>query len=108
MLRRPLVSSFAFGLTFALSLAAQATDTGTLPAIVRDPRALAVADAALRGLAPLTLLGDITLQGTLSREAGSDYQRGTFTFEASGNRKSRVILNLDGGLRQEVRNGSFG
>jgi hypothetical protein len=108
MLPRPLVSSFAFGLTFALSLAAQTTDTGAPAATVRDPRALAIANQSLQALAPLTALADVAMQGTVSREAGSDYQRGTFTFEASGNRKSRVTLNLDGGLRQEVRYGPLG
>ena len=92
----------------AVPAGAQTADTTEIVAPVRDPRALTIADATLKALAPQTVLADIVMQGTVSRTAGSDFQSGTFTLEGSGNRKSRVILNLVGGLRQEVRNGSFG
>lgn len=87
---------------------AQTTDTGTVATVASDPQALAVANKALWTLAPATALADITLQGTASRTAGSDYQSGTFTFQASGNGKSLELLNLDGGQLQEVRNGPVG
>jgi hypothetical protein len=93
----------------ACSLArSQTTDSGTVTTLTRDPQALAVANKALQVLAPMIALSDITLEGTVSRTAGSDYQSGTFTFQASGNGKSLEALNLDGGQRQQVRNGAVG
>jgi hypothetical protein len=84
------------------------TDTGTVTTVTHDPQALAVANKALQVLAPMMALTDITLQGTMSRTAGSDYQGGTFSFQASGNGKSLEDANLDGGPRQQVRNGPAG
>lgn len=84
------------------------TDTATVAPVASDPQALAVANKTLQALAPMTALADITLQGTVSRTADSDYQSGTFAFQASGNGKSLEALNLDGGQHQEVRNGLVG
>ena len=67
-----------------------------------------MADAVLNALAPETVLTDISMQGTVSRTAGSDVQSGTFTLEASGDSETRVVLSLDGGEQQELRSGPLG
>jgi hypothetical protein len=72
------------------------------------PQALVVIRQALRALTGGLPVNDIILQGTVSYTAGSDYQGGTVLLQASGNGKSRLTLNLDGGQRLEVRNGPTG
>lgn len=94
-----------FGLGAAL---AQSTDISEPVLVSRDLRALALANQSLQATASSVAPDDITLQGTVSYTAGSDFQSGTVVLEARGNGKSRVVLNLDGGPQQEVRNGPLG
>jgi hypothetical protein len=75
---------------------------------VRDPQALMVASQAVGALAPTVSLNDVALQGTVAYTAGSDEETGVITLEARGNGQSRMVLNLPGGQRQEIRNGPTG
>ncbi|MGH9396861.1 MAG: hypothetical protein ACRD18_08435 [Terriglobia bacterium] len=51
---------------------------------------------------------DLTVTASATYAAGSDHETGTGTLEALGPERSRVILNLDGGRREEIRNGFAG
>ncbi len=87
----------------------QTISAGSPTAIVRDPQALSLVNQALQATSGGTIaLNDVTLQGTVNYTAGSDFQSGTVVLEARGNGMSRVTLSLDGGQRQEVRNGPAG
>jgi len=76
----------------------------------RDPRAVALANQAVRALTGGTTLTDLALQGTgtATYTAGSDEETGTLTLLAGGNSASRVTLNLAAGPRTEIRNGPAG
>jgi hypothetical protein len=89
--------------TFVLSAARAQT-----PVVMRDPNAVALAGQALKALAGVTPLSDITLQATAAYVAGSDEESGTATLVARGNNESLSTLNLSGGTTQEVRNGVAG
>ena len=69
----------------------------------RDPQALALAKASVQALVGSTPLTDATLQGTANFTAGSDEETGTFRLEIKGNQESKIMLNLSGGTRQEIR-----
>jgi len=91
-----------FGFFFAISAlvglgAAQSLPTGDAQAVALAAQSV----AALTGGIPVT---DVTLNGTVTRIAGSDQQTGTVTLLAKGVSESRVDLNLSGGTRSEIRN----
>ncbi len=74
----------------------------------RDPAAVGLAAQSLKAAVGITPLSDVVLQGTVMYVAGSDEETGTFTLEARGNLENRIVLNLSGGQRQEIRNGPSG
>ncbi len=69
----------------------------------RDPAALTLARLSVQALLGNQGLTDATLQGTANYTAGSDQESGTFTLEVKGNQESKLVLNLSGGTRQEIR-----
>jgi hypothetical protein len=73
-----------------------------------SPNAVALASRALQALAGGTTLTDVTLQANASLTLGSDQETGTATAVARGNVQSLLTLSLDGGQRQEIRNGAAG
>jgi len=81
---------------------------GAAQSPVRDPQALLVASQAVSALTPTVSLNDVSLQGTVAYTAGSDEETGVVTLAARGNSQSRMVLNLPGGQRQEIRNGPAG
>ncbi len=87
---------------------AGAQSTASAPTPVSSPAALALANQALRAVAGLTPLVDITMQAIATYIAGSDEETGTATLVARGNQQGLVTLDLSGGERQEVRNGTEG
>ncbi|MDE3179850.1 MAG: hypothetical protein KGM47_09335, partial [Acidobacteriota bacterium] len=97
---------FAFCYAGALTFAG---GQASLPTATRDPQALTLLNQALTRLrsnpAPVT---DITLTASAAYSAGSDHETGTATLQAFGAEQSRVTLNLDGGTREQVRNGIAG
>jgi len=80
----------------------------------RDAQAVALLNAAVTALDNSTTVEDITLQATVAYVAGSDQESGTATLEAkvggagNGGNKSKMALNLSGGPRLELRNGTAG
>lgn len=74
----------------------------------RDPQALALAKLSVQALVGNTRVNDATLQGTANFTAGGDEESGTFTLEVKGNQESKLLLNLSGGTRQEIRQGQAG
>jgi len=97
----PLLISCALAFP-ALQARAQAVAAAT------DPAALTLAKLRVQALIGSTSLTDPTLQGTANFTAGGDQESGTFTLEAKGNQESKLVLNLSGGLRQEIRNAVAG
>lgn len=97
----------AYWLTFLMAAIAYGTGfSQTLP--VKDPQAVALASKALQALVGLTPVKDVALQGSATYAAGPDEETGSVTLEATANGQSRVVLNLSGGQRQEIRNGPAG
>jgi len=93
---------FFFALSTVVGLAAaQSTPTGDAQAVSLAAQSVA---ALIRGMP----VADVTLNGTVTRIAGSDQQSGTVTLLAKGFSESRVDLNLSGGFRSEVRNSLSG
>jgi len=91
-----------FGFFFAISAlvglgAAQSLPTG-------DAQAVALAAQSVAALTGGIPVADVTLNGTVTRIAGSDQQSGTVTLLAKGFSESRADLNLSGGNRSEIRN----
>ena len=74
----------------------------------RDPQAVALVGQALSALTGGTQVNNVILQASATFIAGSDQEMGPATLEAKGNGESRIVLNLTGGTRQEVRNGPAG
>jgi hypothetical protein len=105
---------FSNGLVFALASALLfcwlgATQATAAPqAATRDPQALTLIASSLKALTGGVAVNDVTLQATAAYVAGSDQESGTAALTASGNQLSLVQLNLDGGPRQEIRNGPAG
>lgn len=94
-------------LAFSSAFGQQTTSSAaTLPQ--RDPLAATLASQAVRAVAGLTPLTDVTLNCTVTRIAGSDEESGAATLELAGYQQSRTVLNLTEGARQEVRNASEG
>jgi len=71
---------------------------------VQNAQAVALATQALAALTGTTQVNDITLNGTVTRTAGSDVESGTVVLEALGGAYSRMDLTLSTGARHEVRN----
>jgi hypothetical protein len=69
----------------------------------RDPAALTLARLSVQALIDNQGLTDATVQGTANYTAGSDQESGVFTLEVKGNQQSKLVLNLSGGTRQEIR-----
>jgi len=74
----------------------------------RDPQALALIASSLKALTGRVAVHDVIMEATANYIAGSDEESGTATLTARGNQQSSVQLNLDGGTRQEIRNGPAG
>ena len=106
-----------FSGTLAFGQASPSNPTPPVP--VRDPQAVTLLSQALARLksSPLAVT-DVTLTATAAYTAGSDHETGTATLEAASGGShgtvsvpwdmSRVVLNLDNGERQEIRNGRAG
>ncbi len=77
-------------------------------AVARDPQALSLISSSLKALTGGVALSDVTLQATAVYIAGSDEETGAATLVAHGNTQGLVTLNLSGGERQEIRNGTAG
>ena len=99
----PRLFLIAFLTTLTLS---SARAQSSVPA--SSPNAVALASRALQALAGGTTLTDVTLQANASLTLGSDQETGTATAVARGNVQSLLTLSLDGGQRQEIRNGAAG
>ena len=74
----------------------------------RDAQALSFIAASLQVLTGSVSVSDLTLQSTTAYVAGSDQETGTATLIARGNQQSSLLLNLDAGQREQVRNGAAG
>src|SRR5260370_75362 len=68
-----------------------------------NPQASTLASESLQAAVGSTILTDATLQGTVNYTAGGDQESGTFTLEVKGNQESKLVLNLSGGNRAEIR-----
>ncbi|MGH9353988.1 MAG: hypothetical protein ACRD2G_17810, partial [Terriglobia bacterium] len=106
---------FLFAGALAPLVLGQAVQTGqaqTAPAVpmpVRDPQAVILLSQALARLrSDPVAVSDVTLTASATYTAGSDHETGTATLRALGTAQSRVMLNLDNGQREEVRNGVAG
>jgi hypothetical protein len=69
----------------------------------RDTQALTLASLSVQALLGSQTLSDATLQGTANYTAGYDQESGSVTREVKGNQESKLVLNLTGGTRQEIR-----
>jgi hypothetical protein len=81
--------------------------SGQMP-VQRDGAALAVARLSVQALSGNQGLTDAILQGSANYLAGSDEESGGFTLELKGNQESKLVLNLSGGTRQEIRQAQAG
>ena len=101
---------FFFGLASALLLysVGRRQALAAPQTVARDPQALTLIASSLKALTGGVAVNDVILQATAAYVAGSDEESGTATLTASGNQLSLVQLNLDGGPRQEIRNGPAG
>ncbi len=83
-----------------------------LPALaqtaLKDPQAVVLTSQAVSALNGTTSITDVSVQATVTYTAGSDFETGTATLEGHVGDQGRMVLNLSGGQRQEVRNGSAG
>ena len=91
-----LLLSLGFSVLLAISSAPQQPPQ-------RDPAALTLAKLSVQAILGNQSLTDATLQGTANYSAGSDQESGAFTLEVKGNQESKLVLNLSGGTRQEIR-----
>jgi hypothetical protein len=105
MIRHAFVFVLASVLLYALG-AGQAT--AAPQTVARDPQALTLIASSLKALTGGVAVNDVIVQTTAAYVAGSDQQSGNATLAARGNQQSLVQLNLDGGPRQEIRNGPAG
>jgi len=101
-----LIFVFASMLLFCSLVARQAI--AAPQAVVRDPQALTLISSSLKALTGQAAVNDVIVQATAAYVAGSDQESGAATLTARGNQQSLVQLNLDGGPRQEIRNGPAG
>ena len=84
-----------------LAIPALARQTSSI--VQRDPQALTLAKLSVEAILGNQSLTDATLQGSANFIAGSDEETGSFTLEVKGNQQSKLVLNLSGGPRQEIR-----
>lgn len=103
-------NAFVFGLASALVFcsAGARLAMGAPQAVTRDPQALTLIASSLKALTGGVAVNNVILQATTAYVAGSDQESGTATLTASNKQESLVQLNLDGGPRQEIRNGLLG
>src|SRR5437762_5141668 len=73
------------------------------PTTQGNSQAATLASESLQSSVGSTTLTDATLQGTVNYTAGGDQESGTFTLEVKGNQESKLVLNLSGGHRAEIR-----
>ena len=73
-----------------------------------DPQALSYASQSIATLSGGVTVSDVTLTGNVTRIAGSETDTGTATLLAKGTTESRVDLQLTGGNRSDILNGSGG
>ena len=106
VLCQALIFVFASVLLFCSLVARQAI--AAPQTVVRDPQALTLIASSLNALTGGVAVNDVILQTTATYVAGSDEESGAATLTARGNQQSLVQLNLDGGSRQEIRNGPAG
>jgi hypothetical protein len=105
------VSSAILILLFASSLGWPQSDPVQ---VTQAAQAVALLQQAVTALDGNTTVTDVTLQATALYTVGSDEESGVATLEAKvgsgtvvGN-QSKIILNLSGGQREEVRSGTAG
>jgi hypothetical protein len=89
-------------LAFVLLLVPFSAHSQQVP--ISTPQAVTLAAQAMTALTGTTQVNDITLNGTVTRTAGSDVESGTVVLEALGGPYSRMDLTLSTGTRHEVRN----
>jgi hypothetical protein len=68
----------------------------------RDPQAVSLINRALGALNVSNTIQDVTVLGTVMFTVGSDVETGNAKFEAKGNGRTHIWLNLTGGPREEV------
>ena len=73
-----------------------------------DPLAVSLALKAVAAITGGNPIADLSLNANVISIYGSDYETGTAMFRAKGLSESRIDLNLSGGTRTDVRNGSGG
>jgi hypothetical protein len=87
-----------------LPLVAGTLAAQTVPGTNSQATALAV--NSLAALTHGTAVTDAKLQAEVNYSAGSDEESGPATLEASGDLASRITLNLSGGQRLQIQNGT--
>jgi hypothetical protein len=91
-------------LVLPLSLIAQqSTVTTSTQEAVSDPRALALIQQSFTAMTGQITVGDVTLQCTARRVAGSDDETGTATLKALTTGEMRLDFDFPSGRRSEVR-----
>jgi hypothetical protein len=88
---------------FVFLPSAQSNSHQASGAVQRDSAALTLTTLSVQALLGNQNLTDATLQGTANYTAGSDAETGSFTLELKGNNESKLVMNLSGGTRQEIR-----
>lgn len=73
-----------------------------------DPQALSYASQSIAVLTGGAAISDVTLTGNVIRIAGSETDTGPATLLAKGTSESRIDLQLTGGNRRDILNGSGG
>jgi hypothetical protein len=71
-------------------------------------QALSYAAQAMAALTGGNTISDATLTGSATWIAGSDQETGSATLYAKGTAESRVDLNLNGNVRSDIRNDTYG
>jgi hypothetical protein len=97
------VARFLLSLTIVFCSSSPINSQQPVAAVQRDPQALTLARLSVQALSGNQSVTDATLQGTANYTAGSDEESGAFTLELKGNQESRLVLNLSGGTREEIR-----
>ncbi len=97
------VARFLLSLTIVFCSSSPLNSQQPVAAVQRDPQALTLARSSVQALSGNQSVTDATLQGTANYTAGSDEESGAFTLEVKGHQESKLVLNLSGGTRQEIR-----
>jgi hypothetical protein len=77
--------------------------SGQTTAPVRDPQALNLIASSLKAVTGSVVLTDASLQGTANVPVGDEQETGSFALEVKGNQESKLVLNLNSGTLQEIR-----